>query len=184
MTEYDPVTYWRARGLTYGSRFRYTAAFVEQERLLRSVIEGLEFDSVLEVGCGFGRIGRIVTDIRPSATYTGIDLSPDQLRRARVNVPGGTFHETTLADFIDTSPGQFDLVLAVEFLMHQPTSEVRAAVRALKKLARRDLVTLDWEAPGETAGNYCFGHDYAALIRGAERISTGRQALWHKSFAS
>lgn len=184
MSIYDPVTYWRERGRTYEARFRQTPEFARQEAALRSLLGRLQFDSVLEVGCGFGRIAALIRSIRPDASYTGIDVSPDMLASARAKLPDATFLESSLADFAAREPGRFDLVISVEFLMHQPPDEVGASIRALKRLARRHLVTLDWEAPGQTAGTYCFGYDYAAFLRGAERLAVGRQALWHLDFAS
>lgn len=162
---YDPVAYWRERGATYEAKFR-ADRYAEQERALTSLLDELEFASVLEVGCGFGRIGEIVHRLRPAAAYTGIDLSPDLLASARDRVPTGEFHETVLVDY---KPGhKFDLVLAVEVLMHVPPDALPAAVRALERLSERQIVTLDWTTPlpRMKVAAHNFLHDYSVLAKG------------------
>src|SRR6185369_632382 len=66
---YDPATYWRERGETYAAKFD-APAYEEQERALAAVLAELDYATVLEVGCGFGRIARLL-----HGQYTGIDLS-------------------------------------------------------------------------------------------------------------
>jgi SAM-dependent methyltransferase len=182
---YDPVHYWRTRGETYEAKFN-APAYVAQEAALRGVLASLDFASVLEVGCGFGRIGALVLDVRP-AEYTGLDLSPVMLASAARRIDG-TFVESTLTDF---DPGRkWDLVIAVEFLMHVPPSDVEAAVRKLIRLSARHVVTLDWTVPltkRTPVGAHNFRHDYVALLgdagfgrtRHVETVPVGLQSLHH-----
>lgn len=187
---YDPAAYWQERGLTYEAKFR-EGRYAEQEHELTRLLDGLEFESVLEVGCGFGRIGELVHRLRPAAPYTGIDLSPDMLALASERVPTGEFHQSALADY---RPGhKFDLVLAVEVLMHVPPDELDRTVRKLLRLTGRHLVTVDWTTPlprMKTAAHN-FLHDYAVLSdvtvpaigwpapRVVERIPVGLQTIHH-----
>jgi cyclopropane fatty-acyl-phospholipid synthase-like methyltransferase len=71
---------------------------------------------VLELGCGRG------DDARPLATrfdVTRVDISSEQIARARERVPNATF---VPADFTspDFEPGTFDAVAAVYVLNHVP----------------------------------------------------------------
>jgi cyclopropane fatty-acyl-phospholipid synthase-like methyltransferase len=73
--------------------------------------------SVLELGCGAG-----VPDTRLLAQrfrVTGVDISPEQARRARASVPDATF---VVADFTapDFDPGRFDAVAAFYSFNHVP----------------------------------------------------------------
>lgn len=161
---YDPASYWRQRGETYEAKFR-EEHYRAQEQALVNVLVGFDFGSVLEVGCGFGRIGELVAGLRPDATYTGIDLSPAMLEGARARVPGAELVESSLLDF---KPGRdYDLVLAVEVLMHVPPVDIERSVRKLLSLTGRNLVTLDWTTPlpRKKTSAHNFLHDYPALLK-------------------
>jgi SAM-dependent methyltransferase len=72
---------------------------------------------VLDLGCGAG----LPSTARMAERYevVGVDISSEQIRRARRNVPGATF---TCADFseLDFAPGSFDGVTAFYSVAHVP----------------------------------------------------------------
>ena len=183
---YDPITYWRERGETYRSKFR-AERYAEQEAALEELLRPLEFQSVLEVGCGFGRIGAILHRLRPAIAYTGIDLSPAMLETAREELPGAELLETSLEAF--KPKNQWDLVIAVEVLMHVPPEGVVKAVRKLDRLAAAHIVTLDWTTPlpRKRTAEHNFLHDYPVLLgkgpfgraREVEIVPVGVQAIHH-----
>lgn len=72
---------------------------------------------VLELGCGAG-----VPDTKLLAErfrVTGVDVSAEQVRRARINVPGAKFLQ---ADFtaLELEPGSFEAVVAFYSFNHVP----------------------------------------------------------------
>jgi SAM-dependent methyltransferase len=83
--------------------------------------------SLLDVGCGSGLFARAAAD--RGARVTGIDIDPDAVRRAAAEVPGGTFE---VRDAADPPPGPFDVVVAVQLLMHvaDPVGVLAAAGRS------------------------------------------------------
>lgn len=151
---YEPVPYWRARG----------AVFAEQELAFIGIVGRLPFTSVLDVGCGPGRLGGLLRGLHPDIAYTGLDVSPDMLSLAEVRVPGGEFYETGLMAF--RPDRQWDLVVASEFLMHFPPALLDAAIRRLAELASGHIVTIDWTAAGVGA-SHNFRHDYEAAFASA-----------------
>jgi len=173
---YDPLTYWRERGKTYWRDFR-PERYREQETALEAVLRSFAFASVLDVGCGFGRIGELVYAINPDVNYLGVDLSPDQIAAARRCLPPSARFAVVDARRLDLT-ARYDLVIASEVLMHVPPEDVENVASRLRRIGRH-VVTVDWEAPGETAGSYCFGHDYEKLLPGAEVVRVGRQAIRH-----
>lgn len=100
-TRSSPATWWLRRG---PRRSRELAA---------TVVARHESPSVLDVGCGPGRVGEAVIEAG-AATYAGIDFSPHMLELARarlgrfesVELVEGDFHELELAR-------RFDVVLAL-----------------------------------------------------------------------
>jgi trans-aconitate methyltransferase len=184
---YDPVTYWHERGETYMATFR-PERYTEQEEALVALLGRLEFSSVLEVGCGFGRIASLIRRVKPQAAYVGLDLSPTMLAAARKRLgTDAALIESSLADHKTTA--RWDMVIAVELLMHIPPSGVVAAVRKLDRLADRHIVTLDWTAPirGKRPAAHNFLHPYVELLgagpfgrpRQVEVIPVGLQAIHH-----
>jgi SAM-dependent methyltransferase len=70
---------------------------------------------LLDVGCGAGLFARAAAD--RGARVTGIDNDPDAVALAAAEVPEGTF---AVRDARDLPPGPFDVVAAVQLLMHVP----------------------------------------------------------------
>jgi SAM-dependent methyltransferase len=75
---------------------------------------------VLELGCGEGLPAARMLAERHA--YTGVDISPVQVERARRNVPGATFVE---ADYtrLELPPESFDAVVAILTITHVPREE-------------------------------------------------------------
>lgn len=75
---------------------------------------------VLELGCGAGI--PMTARIADGRHLTGIDISPEQIRRARRNVPGAAFRVADMAAF-EWPPGSVDAVVAFYSLTHVPRDE-------------------------------------------------------------
>ena len=76
---------------------------------------------VLDLGCGDGtKIGRVAERFE----VLGVDLSAEQLRLARANVPGATFVHGDFAE-LDFPDATFDAVTAFYSVMHVPREEHR-----------------------------------------------------------
>src|SRR3954464_9625090 len=82
--------------------------------------------TLLDLGCGTGLFARAATD--RGARVTGIDLDPAAVARATAEVPEGVF---VVGDAQEPPPGPFDVVVAVQLLMHvaDPVAVLAAAGR-------------------------------------------------------
>lgn len=80
--------------------------------------------TVLDLGCGTGEFAAAA--VARGAVLTGIDQDPGAVAEAAAAVPGATFG---VGDVHDPPPGPFDLVAAVQVLMHvaNPLVLLRAA---------------------------------------------------------
>src|SRR5215813_7168894 len=79
--------YWLERGRNYIHE-KFPQEFHRlQERFLLDILRasGIPMEGLLELGCGFGRITRLLAQTFPQACITALDLSPDQLAQARLN---------------------------------------------------------------------------------------------------
>ncbi|MGY2066925.1 class I SAM-dependent methyltransferase [Blastococcus sp. SYSU DS0619] len=82
--------------------------------------------SVLDLGCGAGALARLASD--RGARVTGVDTDREAVTRAAARVPEGTF---AVRNAQDPPPGPFDVVVAVQLLMHvaDPVAVLRRAGR-------------------------------------------------------
>lgn len=167
---YDPAKYWLERGKIYQSSFVYNQIFRAQEKFLLNLVKGLTFNTVLEVGCGFGRITKQLLENFPDTRYTAIDLSPDQIENAKrlVNNAKVNFAVSDIQSF--NSVNKFDLVLAVEVLLHIKPENINSTITKLLSLTNKYFVHVDWHeeitSPEYTTDSYCFMHDYDDIYSG------------------
>jgi trans-aconitate methyltransferase len=173
---YEPMDYWQEAGKDYLTNFQPERYGAQEEALMR-MLGRLRFDSVLEIGCGFGRITKLL-----NGRITGIDPSLDQLlAAARLTHPGPEFVQSTIQDF--RADQRWDLVLAVEVLMHIPPDDMQDVANKMRSLSRAHIVTLDWTEPVERqTAVHNFRHDYVALFgKPSEAIRLESQTLYRWS---
>lgn len=162
---YDYSDYWLTRGKTTESP---RVSFVAQESVLLTVLADLRPESVLDVGCGWGRIGVLIDGV---TDYRGIELSPERVERCR---RAGL--DVVQADLFEYAPEHKpDLVLCTEVLMHLPPGLVGEAVTRL--LNWGPMVSVDWNTEKANPAAHNFRHDYEAL--GAQlKVQVGEQGVY------
>jgi SAM-dependent methyltransferase len=91
--------------------------------------------AVLELGCGQGEAARRILDA--GHRYTGVDLSAQQLRRARRLVPDADFRH---GDFTEVAfdPNSFDAVVALYVFNHLSRAELPAVLERIARWLRRE----------------------------------------------
>ncbi|HUT06100.1 MAG TPA: class I SAM-dependent methyltransferase [Nitrosopumilaceae archaeon] len=80
---YKPYQYWYETGKEYQDEFEYSEFFKLQEKVFLNVLRELSFESVLEFGCGFGRMTKLILENFPVKKYVAFDLSPHQIQNAK-----------------------------------------------------------------------------------------------------
>jgi trans-aconitate methyltransferase len=144
--DYQPEEFWKALGpdLAPPGGSSPEQAAVEKE-LIFLLGELEEIGSVVDVGCGQGRLAALLAEALPKATYSGVDLAAAQLEGTRKVRPDGTFFLSTLQNFQPDQ--QWDLAICSEVLMHIPPADMQQAADRLKALARKYVITVDWTKP-------------------------------------
>lgn len=89
---------------------------------------------LVDIGCGTGRGGRVLTRLRPILRITGVDCVPERLARLDAAVyPATVCGCVPPLGLPDTS---CDAVVAAEFIEHVPDAVVDAALREFRRVLR------------------------------------------------
>jgi SAM-dependent methyltransferase len=120
----------------YGDLQRFGPAHFHERRLVRRLLEPLEYRSLLDVGCGPGWNTRQIAGERRLTDVLGVDLSEVAVAEARARCPGLEFE---VHDLQRSAPaGRWDLVHC-SLVLHLIPDD-RAALRHLRMCSRRYLM--------------------------------------------
>ena len=166
-TTYNPRRYWSKRGRTYMSEF--PPAGDRSAGLITSLLSELRAESLLEVGCGYGRYLKAAREALSLRRICGVDISDTQIASAREflkdhpNVELAVSPATKLA-FTDNS---FDAVLTYGLMIHLRPPEVRSFLAEARRVGRHwGLFVESSIHPDRPHLNphYYFSHDYATVF--------------------
>ena len=176
---YIPREYWLERGKVYKQEFQYNKKFKLQEQMLTEYLKkNISFSTVLEVGCGFGRITRILLSNFPEITeYIAVDLSPEQIENAKNYVMEEDKRGVVRFIVSDIQSleinSKYDLVIAPEVLLHILPSEIKEVIAKLVRWSRKNIVNIDWyeDIPPQKAAPHNFVHQYEKIYHEVPHVS-------------
>ena len=127
---------------------------------------------MLEVGCGFGRITKLIlSNFSENREYIATDLSADQINEAEKYVNG--LRSSRPPQFIVSDiqsldlKNKYDLVLASEVLMHVLPSEIESVIGKLVGISSKHVIDIDWyeEKLPRKVAPYNFIHQYEKIYK-------------------
>lgn len=140
-------------------------------RLMREVLAPLSYETVLDVGVGFGHNLPVLTDARSLTRVAGVDLSERALQHVRERWEGGDFLKLDIES--ETLESTFDLVCASLIMEHVIDDE--AVLANLRALTSRYLLVVTiggnferyrpWEDQMGHVRNYMVGELESKLTR-------------------
>lgn len=191
---YVPKEYWLEHGKNYKMSFRYTDSFRLQEKILLDYLHGITpFSTVLEVGCGFGRITKLIlSNFSEIREYIATDLSSHQINEAEKYVNG--LRSSRPLRFIVSDiqsldlKNKYDLVLASEVLMHVLPSDIERVIGKLVNMSSKHVIDIDAyvEKVPKNLAPHNFIHRYEKIFRqfrqvkGVVRIPISKKGLLFK----
>ena len=143
-----------------------------QSRLVE-LLSGIEFQSLLEVGCGFGWNLGYLKEKFPDKDLVGCDFSNPQLEKAKRLYGDGIQFEFADASSMPYGSRSFDVVMTVGCLIHVPPKRIRRVVQEIQRVAKSYIVLME-EDPKFTepekvkclsAAGWLFWHDYERLFQ-------------------
>ena len=184
---YNPSEYWHERGKVYKNNFKYNKNFFLQEELIITYLNENVFTpdestkSVLELGCGYGRITKLLLTKFPTLIkeYFAVDLSPHQIENAKKYVDSNNdkliFSVSDIQSF-DTNK-KYDLVILSEVLLHVLPSEIDSIIKKILLLSDKHIINIDWYEDSlpqdyKIRATYNFIHQYEALYKKYTEPST------------
>jgi SAM-dependent methyltransferase len=170
---YVPKDYWLEHGKNYKINFKYTDSFKLQEKILLGYLQRITpFSTVLEVGCGFGRITKLIlSNFSEIREYIATDLSPHQINEAEKYV--NDLRSLRPLRFIVSDiqsldlKNKYDLVLASEVLMHVLPSDIESVIGKLVDMSSTHVIDIDWyeEKLPRNVAPHNFIHQYEKIYR-------------------
>ena len=117
---------WSVSGDVYDMTYERRAAAGENVHGEADFVQWFAPASVLDAGCGTGRVGRELA--RRGMDVVGVDIDPEMLATARRKAPSGDWHVADLAT-VDLSR-TFDAIVMAGNVMIFPTPGTESAVVA------------------------------------------------------
>lgn len=198
---YIPSEYWFERGKKYRDEYRPNKYAELQENILLDYLKNIpissSFSTILEVGCGFGRIAKLLLSNFPNILeYIAIDLSPHQIENAKEFVkPVIDIKERNPLKFIVSdiqsfqNEKKYDLIISSEVLLHVLPSEIEKIMNKIVDMANKHIINIDWYE-GKTPKNaapHNFIHQYETIYRSMPtvsnvyRIPIAKKESWFRS---
>ena len=181
---YNPSEYWHERGKIYKKNFRYDKNKRVQEEFLIAHLNNISgsFKSVLELGCGFGRITQLLlTNYNNITEYLAVDISPDQIENAKSLLSStNKLSQQVKLDFLVSDiqslrlDKQYDLVILSEVLLHILPTDIDSVIKKLITFSKKHIINIDWyeDIPPKSQASHNFIHQYEALYKKYTEPST------------
>jgi SAM-dependent methyltransferase len=141
--------YWEERGQRYAEEVAPILdpadAYSKAQRQFLAELAKLRWDSILEVGCGFGWHLKAIADQFPSRRVVGLDFSFIQLLKSHDYLAGSHANVCLGSAFqVPFSPDSFDVVFTSGMLIYVHPKQLQGAIAELRRVAHRSVITLEY----------------------------------------
>lgn len=142
--KYDPESYWVHRGEKLGTSVYDGGQKLKKKLMvtdtLLELLRTLQFSTVLEYGCGWGFVTKIVLDNFKVDDFVAFDASSHRITNAKIHCKNHSvdFQTSMIEDF--KTDKKFDLVFSVAVLNHVRLEHIKPTIKKLIGFAKKDFV--------------------------------------------
>jgi len=135
-----------------------------QHKWILSKIKELKPESILEIGCGFGRnINFLIKNGIEAEKIIGVDISSKMIDKAKEYLKKGTVRLIVAdANNLPFKNKEFDLVLIHGVFMHVKPENIEKVITESLRVSKKDLIDLEQNYNGN---EYTFVHNYKKIYK-------------------
>ena len=176
----DLHEYWKQRGKKFDVELEKQSSYVKsimrnQEKNVLKILRKNRWKKILEIGCGSGRLTKLIAELPDIEKFVAMDISPDLIESAKKNTRGQNidYHCIDLQNY--NPKEKFDLVFSCEVMMHIPHQEIKNIISNIISFSKQKIILAEFFDPekiGSSLGGYCFVHDYKKIFEniGVKRV--------------
>lgn len=115
------------------------------DRMLRVIdnLYGIEYPTILDVGCGYGGLLDYIKNKKIKVDYTGLDILDDMIKAAKKRHPNKKFYQGDLLALYNTI-GTFDYVVCNGVLTAKNENDLYTMINFAKTLIKKCLAVVVW----------------------------------------
>lgn len=138
-----------------------------QHKWMLKKIKAAKPESLLEIGCGFGRNIKFLIDNGVSAhKITGIDISKNMIKEAKKYIGNNKVNllvgDAKNLKFLDQ---EFALTLVHGVFMHIKPRDIKTAIKDALRVTKNVLINVEQNYPAREEKEYTFVHNYKKLYK-------------------
>lgn len=120
---------------------KYGPSFRHEMRIIMKMVDSLDFNSVLDVGCGTGELLNAISTLRPGVDISGLDISELSIETCKARFGSKQFWVKDCAtEYLDQ---KFDLITCIDVIEH--IEDDQAFLNNLSKMCGQDLILVTLE---------------------------------------
>lgn len=131
-------------------------------------LKKIEWDTLLEPGCGEGENLYWIQKEFPDKKLTGLDINEERVRDTVKRLPEAAIHIGDIRN-LPWDKDSFDVVLVDATLIYIEQHDMEVVVGHLKRIAKKMIILSEWHDEGDEKMQ--FGHwvrDYIKFFQGAK----------------
>ena len=177
---YDPQKFWDGYGERFYKEHSKREHFQNGVNLNNPVawlifkMKALGISTVLEAGCGFGRLAPFIIDAEAAKEYFGVDFSEKILECHKKYIPSEgekaykfidhVHFKKASAKHMPFSNASMDCVICSELLQHMSRTKADHTLREMKRISRKYVIAIErFVFEGERPQPHMWSHNTVAL---------------------